>query len=106
MELRLWPRDASFASASVTAVRAPAGLTDAAIRARLRERYGVMISPSSGYFGEEIFRMAHMGKVAHPTYLCAQVAMIERTLADLGHGLTLGAGVGAALDVLAAWPPA
>ena len=69
----------------------------------MRDRYGVMISGGYGELAGKLFRLGHMGMAAHPTYLCAQLAMIERTLADLGVPVTLGQGVGAALDSLADW---
>jgi aspartate aminotransferase-like enzyme len=44
-----------------------------------------------------------MGISAHPTTLAAQLALFERTLADCGHPVELGAGVAAALAALD-WP--
>jgi hypothetical protein len=44
-----------------------------------------------------------MGQAAHPTYLAAQLAILERTLADLGHPVNFGAGVGAAMASLEGW---
>jgi hypothetical protein len=44
-----------------------------------------------------------MGKAAHPTYLAAQLAILERTLADLGRPVDFGAGVGAAMAALEGW---
>ena len=69
----------------------------------LRDRYGVMISGGYGELAGKLFRLGHMGMAAQPTYLCAQLAMVERTLADLGVPVTLGQGVGAALASLENW---
>jgi hypothetical protein len=44
-----------------------------------------------------------MGLAAHPTYLAAELAMLERTLVDLGSKVKLGEGVGAALESLSDW---
>jgi hypothetical protein len=44
-----------------------------------------------------------MGKTAQPTYLAAQLAILERTLADLGQPVEFGAGVGAAMAELEGW---
>jgi len=44
-----------------------------------------------------------MGMVAHPAYLAAQLAVLERTLVDLGWSVKLGSGVGAAMSELSSW---
>ena len=101
--LELWAAREEIAATCCTAVKVPAGLTDARIRGTLRDRYGVMISGGYGELAGKLFRLGHMGKVAHPTILAGQIAMLERTLADLGHPVALGAGVGAALAALSPW---
>ena len=106
MGLELWAAREEIAAPCVTGVKVPDGIDDAALRERLRERYGVMISGGYGDLAGKLFRLGHMGVAAHPTYLTAQLAMLERSLADLGWKSELGAGVGAALDVLSEWPPA
>jgi hypothetical protein len=40
---------------------------------------------------------------AHPTVLAAQLAVLERSLADLEYPVQLGAGVGAAMAALDGW---
>jgi hypothetical protein len=40
---------------------------------------------------------------AHPTTLAAQLAVFERSLADLGYPVQLGAGVGAAMAAITNW---
>jgi aspartate aminotransferase-like enzyme len=67
------------------------------------ERYGVMISGGYGELAGKLIRLGHMGKAAHPTYLAAQIAVLERSLADLGFRLKLGTGVGAAMEALDRW---
>lgn len=104
MGLELWAARESVCGSVVTGVKVPAGLEDAAIRSHLRDRYGLMISGGYGDLSGKLFRLGHMGLAAHPAYLAAQLAMLERTLADLGHPVTLGAGVAAALESLAEWP--
>jgi hypothetical protein len=47
-----------------------------------------------------------MGPAAHPTALAAQLAILERTLADHGWPVQLGTGVGAAMAALAGWDDA
>jgi pyridoxamine--pyruvate transaminase len=101
--LELWPESEAIATACCTAVTMPPGLDDDAIRGTLRARYGVMIAGGYGELAGKLFRLGHMGMSAHPTTVSAQIAMLERTLADLGHPVSLGAGVGAALEAFAGW---
>ncbi|WP_324716766.1 alanine--glyoxylate aminotransferase family protein [Carboxydochorda subterranea] len=103
--LRLWPARESIAGNAVTAVHVPDGITDEQLRGHMRSRYGVMISGGYGELAGKLFRLGHMGKAAHPAYLAAQLAVLERSLADLGFPVKLGAGVGAALEALGDWPP-
>jgi pyridoxamine--pyruvate transaminase len=104
--LDLWAESEAIAASCCTAVRVPDGLTDAAIRETLRSRYGVMIAGGYGDLAGKLFRLGHMGASAHPTTVIAQIGMLERTLADLGHSIVLGAGVGAALEAFAGWDDA
>jgi aspartate aminotransferase-like enzyme len=69
----------------------------------MRDRYGVMISPGYGDLFGKVFRLGHMGMAAHPTMLASQLAILERSLADLGQPIQLGAGVGAAMATLSGW---
>jgi pyridoxamine---pyruvate transaminase len=103
MGLRLWAARDQIAGPVVTGVVLPDGIEDEALRGHLRDRYGVMISGGYGELKGKLVRLGHMGVAAHPTYLAAQLAMLERTLADLGARVELGAGVGAALESLAGW---
>jgi len=105
MGLELWAARESIAAPCVTGVVMPDGLDDERLRGHLRDRYGVMISGGYGELAGKLFRLGHMGLAAHPTYLCAQLAMLERSLVDLGVPLTLGEGVGAALESLSDWEP-
>jgi alanine-glyoxylate transaminase/serine-glyoxylate transaminase/serine-pyruvate transaminase len=87
----------------VTAVAKPDGIEIAALLARMRENYGVMISGADGDLDGKLFRIGHMGIVAHPTHLAAGLGVLERALADLGYAVSFGAGVGAAMEALAGW---
>lgn len=102
--LELWPAREEIAAACVTAVRVPDDIDDAKLRATMRHRYGVTISPGYGELQGKLFRLGHMGPAqAHPTVLAAQLAVLERSLADLGYPVQLGAGVGAAMAALEGW---
>lgn len=101
--LELWAAREEIAGVAVTGVKLPAGLADKQLRNHMRERYGVMISGGYGELVGKLFRLGHMGKAAHPTYLAAQLAILERSLADLGRPVDFGAGVGAAMAALEGW---
>ncbi len=101
--LDLWAAREEIAANCVTAVKMPQGVTDQQLRGTMRQRYGVMISPGYGELMGQLFRLGHMGKAAHPTYLAAQLAILERSLADLGYPVELGRGVGAAMAAVEGW---
>ncbi len=102
--LQLWPVREEIAAACATAIRVPEGIDDAALIDTMRHRYGVMISPGYGSLKGQLFRLGHMGPAqVHPTVLAAQLAVLERSLADLGYPVQFGAGVGAAMASLGGW---
>ncbi len=102
--LELWAAREEIAATCVTAVKIPARLSDEALRATMRNKYGVMISPGYGELNGKLFRLGHMGpSQAHPTTLAAQLAILERSLADVGYPVQFGAGVGAAMASLTNW---
>ncbi len=102
--LELWAAREEIAATCVTAVKLPAGLNDEQLRDTMRHRYGVMISPGYGELYGKLFRLGHMGPMqAHPTALAAQLAILERSLADVGYAVQFGAGVGAAMASLSGW---
>ena len=41
-----------------------------------------------------------MGKMAHPVYVAGALAMLEKSLVDIGYPVKLGSGVGAALETI------
>jgi pyridoxamine--pyruvate transaminase len=102
--LELWPAREEIAATCVTAVRMPEGISDQDLRGTMRRKYGVMISPGYGVLQGQLLRLGHMGPAqAHPTILAAQLAVQERSMADLSYPVQLGAGVGAAMAVLGDW---
>jgi len=101
--LKLWPAREEIAGPAATGVALPEGIEDKKLRGLMRERYGVMISGGYGELAGKLIRLGHMGKAAHPTYLAAQLAIFERSLADLGFPVNLGTGVGAAMAALGRW---
>lgn len=106
MGLELWPARDEIAGRCVTAVKAPDGVAVADLLTHIRRRYGVMLADGVGDLQGKLFRIGHMGVVAHPTHLIAGLGVLERGLFDLGAPVRLGAGVGAALESLASWDDA
>jgi pyridoxamine--pyruvate transaminase len=98
--LELWPARDEIAAPCVTAITMPDGLDGDAIISTMRERYGVMISPGYGELKGKLIRLSHMGEQARPTMLAAGLAVLERSLHDLGYPVLLGAGVGAVMASL------
>jgi pyridoxamine--pyruvate transaminase len=101
--LEPWPARDEIACNAVTTVRTPAGLDAGALVARMRDPYGVKISGGYKELAGVTFRLGHMGVSAHPTHLAALLAVLERSLVDLGRPAPLGAGVGAAMALLGDW---
>jgi pyridoxamine---pyruvate transaminase len=98
MGLRPWPARREIASACVSAIRVPDGLTDIQVRDHVRDRYGVQLSAGQG--AGNIIRIGHMGATARPMYAVAGLAALGRSLADLGARVDVGAGIDAAMASL------
>jgi pyridoxamine--pyruvate transaminase len=104
MGLELWPRSEEISAACVTAIAVPNGLDHEQVRDHCRARCGVMISGGQG--AGNLVRIGHMGPTARSLYPVVGLAALGRSLADLGAPVDLGAGVEAALEVLAEQAPA
>jgi pyridoxamine---pyruvate transaminase len=100
MGLRLWPADVRTASPTATAVRIPAGIEDAALRAAARARYGVVFSSGRGETQGKLVRIGHMGPTARPLYAVVALTALGGALTALGHRVDTAAGVAAALAVI------
>ncbi len=100
MGLALWPAEARFASPTTTAVRIPAGSDDAALRAEMRARYGVVCSSGRGETLGKLIRIGHMGPTAHPMYSVIALTALGGALRALGVPVNLAAGIEAALEVI------
>jgi len=97
MGLALWPAREEIAADTVTAVKVPAGIEDAALRDAVRRLYGVAFSAGRGQTLGKLIRIGHMGPVANPIYAVAAVAALGGALESLGHKADVGAGVEAVL---------
>lgn len=98
--LTLWPARESTAAPTATAVRIPAGTSDRAILATLRESYGVVFSLGRAETLGKLLRIGHMGTTAEPIYAVTAVAALGGALNTLGLKVPIGAGIEAALAVI------
>jgi aspartate aminotransferase-like enzyme len=94
--LELFP-DPAYASDTVTAIRNPAGLSDADVRKVLQNRYNVLVQGGQGAVTGKIFRIGHMG-IASWGDLLITVAGLERILAKAGRLPRAGAGLAAIVE--------
>jgi aspartate aminotransferase-like enzyme len=87
-------------SASVTAIKPPAGMDSGVIVKEFRSRFGSIIANGQGTMKGQIFRIAHLGYFDFPD-LFAMVAELELILQANGVPVKLGAGVAAVQQVYA-----
>ncbi|MEP6960743.1 MAG: aminotransferase class V-fold PLP-dependent enzyme, partial [Acidobacteriota bacterium] len=81
-------------AASVTAIKAPAGLSSSVIVKDFRKRFGSIIADGQGSMQGQIFRVAHLGYFDFPD-LFAMIAELELILLANKVPVKLGAGVAA-----------
>ncbi len=99
--LPLWAADPATCSDTVTAVRVPAGIDMARLRALARGQAGVMLSGGQPELGGQVLQIAHMGPSAYPLSPVIAVTALGQALRWLGADADVGGGVEA---VLASWP--
>ena len=90
----------SAPSPAVTAIKAPVPGTGPDIVAAMRDHYGAQLSGGQGELKEHIFRIGHIGYVDDLDLLAVLAALVG-VLADRGHGVSMGAGMAAAVASLA-----
>lgn len=83
----------------MTVFRVPDGLGDGAIRAGLRDRFGITAIGGQGQLKGRIIRVGHMGYLDEIDVV-AGLAALELVLHDLGHPVEPGAAVAAAQRTL------
>ena len=102
MGLRLFAP--SSPSNAVTSVLIPEGLPDGKkIPKMMRDEYGVVITGGQDELEGKILRLSHFGYCGHFDVVTG-LACLELVLKKLGHPVTLGSGVGAALKVFSEKP--
>jgi aspartate aminotransferase-like enzyme len=100
MGLEMFP-DKSLWSNTVSCVRTPKGIEPAAVVARMRDRYGILIGTGLDKIRTTTLRIGTMGMTASPIYVLPTLGALELTLRDLGYRTDAGAGVAAAQRVFA-----
>ncbi|MEN9219160.1 MAG: alanine--glyoxylate aminotransferase family protein [Gloeomargarita sp. DG_2_bins_126] len=89
---------AASASPAVTAV-APTTVDAEKVRSLLKKQFGIAVAGGQDHLKGKIFRIGHLGFAGEREMLTV-IAALEAVLHQLGQPLTLGSGVGAALQVL------
>jgi len=84
----------------VTAVWGPEGIDTTRLVKLMTSKYGVTLADGQGDLKGKIFRIGHMGYVCEEDMLVV-VGTLERALKEMGYRFDLGAGVQAAMEVLA-----
>ena len=100
MGLEIWPAREEIASPTTTAVKIPAGVEDAALRAAVRSRYGVALSSGRSETLGKLLRIGHMGPTARPLYAVIALSALGGALNSLGRKTDVGAGINAAMAVI------
>ncbi len=101
MGLRLFPPDLANRSASVTAFSVPPGITGPALRAALKDEFGIVVAGGLGpVYKDTVIRIGHMGYV-FPKDALTVVGALEACLFKLGCVHELGRGTAACIRALA-----
>lgn len=101
MGLALWAKTEAIASPTTTAIRIPDGITEKTWIAMAREEFGVVFSGGFGATAGKVLRVGHMGPVAEPIYATLALTAMGGALKKLGKEIDVGAGIEAALKVIA-----
>jgi pyridoxamine--pyruvate transaminase len=83
-------------------VAVPAGVKDGDIIAAARAMLGVVFSSGRDQTKGKLIRIGHMGPVAEPVYATVAVTAFGAAMRKLGKRVDVGAGVEAAMAVIAA----
>jgi aspartate aminotransferase-like enzyme len=93
--------DSAVLSNTVACFKTPKGIEPAAVVARMREQYGILIGTGLDKIRTTTLRIGTMGMTASPQYVLPTLSALEMTLRDLGVASEPGAGVAAAQRVFA-----
>lgn len=93
--LEMFP-DLAIVSNTVSCVKTPKEIEPAAVVARMREQYGILIGTGLDRNRTTTLRIGTMGVTASPHYVLPTLSALELALRDLGYKCEPGAGVAAA----------
>lgn len=85
---------------SVTGIVLPDGVDEPKLRATMRDRHGYSVAGGQGDLKGRIIRLSHMGYVDAFDTLGAMAAL-ELALTEVGHRVTIGAGIAGAQKIFA-----
>jgi aspartate aminotransferase-like enzyme len=88
--------DPSLWSSTVSSIRVPEGVDTAAVVARMRDQYGILIGTGLDRIRTTTLRVGTMALTASPLYVLPTLGALELALRDLGGKCEPGAGVAAA----------
>ena len=98
MGMEIYQKDEATASDTVTVVKAPHGISSTEVTTRCLEKYGVSISGGMGVQSEELLRLGHMGPTAQLSVLLMSLAVLGKSLKDLGCKVEVGYGIDQAIS--------
>jgi aspartate aminotransferase-like enzyme len=98
--LEMFP-DATLFSNTVSCFKTPKDVEPAAVVARMRDQYGILIGTGLERMRLTTLRIGTMGITASPQYVLPTLGALELALRDLGYKAEPGAGVAAAQAVFA-----
>lgn len=84
----------------LNAVAVPDGIDEAAVRARLLERFGLEIGAGLGALAGKVWRIGLMGASATPTHVTLCLSALESVLSEMGADIATGKALPAANTVL------
>ncbi|MBA8901434.1 alanine--glyoxylate aminotransferase family protein [Phyllobacterium sp. P30BS-XVII] len=78
--LKLWPKKLEYAAPTATAFRPPEGFSDVALRDRLRDEHGILLSLGRADTAGKLLRVGHMGASARPDFARATISALSQIL--------------------------
>ncbi len=99
MGLKMFVENPKDRLATVTAVIIPAGIDDVKMRNQLLDEFNMEIAGGIGGTKGKIWRLGLMGYCSQKPFVLQLLAAMEKVLTDMGHRMSPGAGVGAAVGV-------
>jgi aspartate aminotransferase-like enzyme len=101
MGLKLFVEDDSIASAAITSILPPDGISVPDIRKTLNKEFDIVVANGQNQLQDKIFRMGHLGFVSERDLITA-VGSLEMALAKLGYKSEKGAAITAAIQAMLA----